>query len=190
MKFRETTLPGSYLIDLELREDERGFFARYFCAQEFSEKGLNSNWVQINTSASKEAGTLRGLHFQNAPHTEVKLVRCLQGAIWDVMVDLRQDSATFGKSFGTELSAHNRTMMYVPQGFAHGFISLTANSEILYLVSDYYTPHAEETLLWSDKDVSIAWPMPPYVVSEKDKLGKSLMQIIKERSDRNEHPII
>ena len=177
MRFSETTLKGSYLIDLDLKEDERGFFARYFCEREFSEHGLNTRWLQINNSLSKEAGTFRGLHFQRPPHAEVKLVRCIQGAIWDVIVDLREGSETFGNWFGAELSAANRTMMYVPKGFAHGFVSLQQNSEIVYFVSDFYEPKAEQTLVWRDETVAIEWPLKPVVISDKDERGQKLDDI-------------
>jgi dTDP-4-dehydrorhamnose 3,5-epimerase len=177
MKFKETSLLGNYLIDLDLREDERGFFARYFCVKEFSEQGLNTQWMQINNSTSREVGTLRGLHFQRSPHSEVKLVRCLHGAIWDVVVDLRGGSKTFGKWFGATLSDQNRTMMYIPKGFAHGFISLEPDSEILYLVSDFYTPESEVTLIWNDLDVGIQWPLDPQIMSDKDLEGRTLSQV-------------
>lgn len=183
MKFTETPLHGSFLIDLEPKQDERGFFARYFCEQNFSELGLNTRWMQINNSLSAECGTLRGLHFQRPPHSEVKLVRCIQGAIWDVIVDLREDSITYGKWFGETLTAENRTMMYVPKGFAHGFISLEPNSEILYLVSDSYAPSCESTLLWNDAELAIAWPRKPSVVSVKDESGKPLKEVVPIRLD-------
>ena len=174
MKFKETSLPGNYLIDLDLREDERGFFARYFCEKEFSNAGLNTRWLQINNSMSCDVGTMRGLHFQRPPHAEVKLVRCLRGAIWDVVVDLREASETFGKWFGATLSDQNRTMMYVPKGFAHGFISLEPDTEILYLVSEFYAPESEGTLIWNDPDVGIKWPILPQIISEKDLNGAPL----------------
>jgi dTDP-4-dehydrorhamnose 3,5-epimerase len=174
MIFRETSLKGLYLIDLDMRLDERGFFARYFCETEFSSYGLNTIWPQINTSLSKNKGTLRGLHFQRAPHSEVKLIRCLSGAIWDVVVDLRSESETFGKWFGSTLSSSNRSMMYVPKGFAHGFVTLEPNSEVIYLVSNHYAPDFEETLLWNDIDVNIDWPVMPLVISKKDANGKIL----------------
>ena len=177
MKFKETPLQGNYLIDLELRRDERGFFARYFCEKEFSEKGLNARWVQINNSMSRDVGTLRGLHFQRAPHAEVKLVRCIQGSIWDVVVDLRQDSKTYGNWFGATLSDKNRTMMYVPKGFAHGFVSLEPDSEIFYLVSDFYAPEFEGTLLWNDPDIAIKWPIKPQLLSKKDTKGYLLKNL-------------
>lgn len=177
MIFIETNLQGNFLIDLEPRADERGFFARYFCEKEFQKHDLNTRWVQINNSMSTEAGTLRGLHFQRPPHAEVKLVRCIKGSIWDVVVDLRKGSATFGKWFGSTLSEQNRTMMYVPEGFAHGFISLEQNSEILYLVSNAYTPGAEGTLIWNEREIGIEWPMEPVVISEKDMIGDALKNI-------------
>lgn len=177
MIFKDTNLKDNYLIDLELKEDQRGFFARYFCAKEFSQKGLNTNWVQINNSACKEKGILRGLHYQKKAKAEVKLVRCFRGAIWDVVVDLRHKSKTFGKYFGAKLSEENRTMMYVPKGFAHGFISLEPNTEILYLVSEYYAPELEGTLIWDDPKVGIDWPILPKVISNKDLNGDLLDKI-------------
>jgi len=174
---KETSLEGNFLVNLELNNDERGFFARFFCVKEFSNYGMNTSWVQINNSMSKSLGTLRGLHFQRSPNAEVKLVRCLRGVIWDVVVDLRKGSETFGKWFGATLSDENRTMMYVPKGFAHGFISLEPDSEILYLVSDFYAPEAERTLLWNDPDVGIQWPIQPQVLSDKDLQGRLLSDI-------------
>lgn len=173
MKFQQTNLDGNFVINLEKKEDERGFFARYFCEKEFLSKGLNTRWVQINNSESKQVGTLRGLHYQREPKGEVKLIRCLKGAIWDVVVDLRHKSATYGKWFGEKLSDKNRTMMYVPKGFAHGFISLEPNTEILYLVSEFYTPDLEGTLIWNDLGIGINWPIEPSVISDKDKSASS-----------------
>jgi len=177
MRFERTTIKDNFLINLEKKEDNRGFFARYFCEKEFSEQGLNVRWVQINNSATKEAGTLRGLHYQQEPNAEVKLIRCLKGTIWDVVVDLRADSVSFGRWFGAKLSDKNRTMMYVPKGFAHGFISLEPDTEILYLVSDFYAPDAEGTLIWNDPDVAIKWPVAPKVISDKDKSAQPLKKI-------------
>ena len=177
MKFEQTILKGNFLINLEKKEDERGFFARYFCEKEFSEHGLNTKWVQINNSESKEIGTLRGLHYQREPRAEVKLIRCLKGAIWDVVVDLRNKSASYGKWFGKKLSDENRTMMYVPKGFAHGFISLEPNTEILYLVSDFYAPELESDLIWNDQNVAINWPIQPKVISDKDRAANSFEKI-------------
>jgi dTDP-4-dehydrorhamnose 3,5-epimerase len=177
MKFEQTSLKGNFLINLEKKEDDRGFFARYFCEKEFSEHKLNTKWVQINNSESKKIGTLRGLHYQREPRAEVKLIRCLKGAIWDVVVDLRSKSATYGKWFGKKLSDENRTMMYVPKGFAHGFISLEPNTEILYLVSDFYAPELENDLIWNDPNVAINWPIQPSVISDKDRSANSFEKI-------------
>ena len=172
MIFKETNLKGNYLIDLEKKEDDRGFFSRFFCKKEFLEKGLNISWVQINNSFNKRKGTLRGLHFQRSPNEEIKLIRCLKGAIWDVVVDLHENSKTFGKWFGTKLSDKNRRMMYVPKGFAHGFISLESKTEILYLVSNFYKPSSEDTIIWNDEDIGIEWPLNPVEISVKDLKGK------------------
>lgn len=172
MIFNPLELEGAYLIDVEKKEDERGFFARYYCEEEFRLKGLNTKWVQINNSLSKEKGTLRGLHFQRPPHSEVKMIRCIKGAIWDVIVDIRKGSPTYGKWFGHELTEVNRSMMYVPMGFAHGFISLCDDSEILYLVSSNYNANSEGTLKWDDKLHGIEWPLAPKIISEKDRNAK------------------
>lgn len=174
MIFKETYLKGSFVIKQESKEDERGFFARYFCAKEFNKKNLNINWVQINNSLSNHVGTLRGMHIQEKPFQEVKLVRCISGSIYDVIVDLRENSSTFGKYFATELNSENREMLYVPKGFAHGFITIKQNSEIIYLVSEYYNPESERTLKYDDSQVAIKWPIKAKVISEKDKKGLSL----------------
>ena len=177
MHFQETYLKGSYCIEQEKKEDARGFFARSFCANQFKDQNLNTLWVQINNSLSKDIGTLRGMHFQIKPYQEVKLVRCLRGSIYDVIVDLRKDSCTFGKYFGIELNEDNRIMMYVPKGFAHGFITLKKYSEIFYLVSEFYNPKSEKTLKYNDLDVSIKWPLNPKLISDKDKNGLSLNEL-------------
>lgn len=171
MQFKETGLAGCYLVDLQGSEDHRGFFARVFCEQIFENKGLNTRWVQINNSVCKQSATLRGLHYQRPPHAEVKLFRCVKGAIWDVVVDLRQGSETFGQWFGAVLSSTNRTMMYVPKGFAHGFVSLEPETEIIYLASAPYFPASEGVLAWNDPDVGIEWPLLPSIVSDKDSRG-------------------
>src|SRR5207302_3863164 len=143
MKFVPTPLAGAYVIELDKREDERGFFARVFCEREFGEAGLDTHFVQINNSLSKDEGTLRGMHYQLGEAAEVKLVRCIRGALWDAILDLRPGSATFGHSFGAELSAENRRMMYVPRGFAHGFLTLAEDTEAFYFVSAFYAPDRE-----------------------------------------------
>ena len=169
MIFTETPLPGVYLIDLEKRGDQRGFFARAFCKKEFAAKQLTTDFVQVNDSLSAQRGTLRGIHYQLAPKAETKLVRCIRGALHDVVLDLRKDSPTFGKSFGAELSAANRRMMYVPKGFAHGFITLADETEAFYFVDEFYAPDHERGLRWNDSRFDIRWPIAPVVLSDKDR---------------------
>lgn len=169
MKFTPTPVHGAYLIDLERRGDDRGFFARFFCATEFATAGLKSNFVQINTSLTTDRGTLRGLHYQLPPAAEVKVVRCIAGALFDVVLDLRPDSPTFGKWFGAELNAVNRTMMYVPEGCAHGFVTLSDSTEALYLVTQFYGPKEERGVRFDDPRFAVGWPIAPTEVSEKDR---------------------
>lgn len=169
MIFTETPLPGAYVIDLEKRGDERGFFARAFCEKEFGAKGLATRFVQVNNSLSAQRGTLRGMHYQLAPRAETKLVRCIRGALHDVILDLRRGSPTFGKSFGAELSADNRRMMYVPKGFAHGFVTLSDDTEAFYFADEFYGPEQERGVRWNDPRFGIAWPIAPVVISDKDR---------------------
>ena len=169
MKFDETPLKGAYLISLEKLEDERGFFARTFCNLEFSENGLISQFVQVNNSFTKSKGTVRGMHYQLKPSAEVKLVRCINGALYDVIIDLRPDSATFGKWFGSELSVENRQMMYVPKGFAHGFVTLQDSTETFYFASDFYSAELERGIRYDDPCFQIDWPIKVSESSEKDK---------------------
>ena len=168
MIIAELPLHGAYQIDQEIHKDDRGFFARLFCQQELSAYGLDVNIVQVNNSQSVEKGTLRGLHFQRPPKTENKIVRCLRGAIWDVIVDLRKDSPTVGQWTALELSESNRRMMYVPEGFAHGFLSLKDDSELMYFVTEFYAPDQEGTVRWDDPVIGIEWPAEPVVISDKD----------------------
>jgi dTDP-4-dehydrorhamnose 3,5-epimerase len=168
MKFNKTPLVGAYTIDLEKRGDDRGFFARMFCEREFGEAGLETHFVQVNNSLTGKKGTLRGLHYQLPPAAEVKVVRCVRGALWDVIVDIRAGSPTFGKWFGAELTAENRSMMYVPRGFAHAFVTLTDDAEAIYLVSAFYSPENERGVRWNDPAVGIDWPVEPVEISEKD----------------------
>jgi dTDP-4-dehydrorhamnose 3,5-epimerase len=168
MKFTETKLKGAYVIELEKREDDRGFFARVFCQNEFKDHGLEPNMVQANMSTNPKKGTLRGMHRQVDPHQEVKVVRCTKGAIYDVIVDLRKDSPTYKQWFGIELTDENYKMLYVPKDFAHGYLSLKDNSEVMYLVSEFYTPGAESGLRYNDPAFDIKWPIPIEVISEKD----------------------
>ena len=174
MKFNPTPLAGAYTIELERRGDDRGFFARFFCENEFAAQGLETRFVQVNNSLSAKAGTLRGLHYQLPPSSEVKIVRAIKGALWDVIIDLRADSPTFRKWFGAELNEDNRLMMYVPRGFAHAFITLTDNVEALYMVSDFYAPQCERGLRWNDPAIAIKWPIQPVEISEKDKIWPDL----------------
>jgi dTDP-4-dehydrorhamnose 3,5-epimerase len=169
MIFTPTPLSGAYLVDLEKRGDERGFFARAFCEKEFGAQGLATRFVQMNDSLTAQRGTLRGMHYQLAPRAETKLVRCVRGALHDAILDLRQGSPTFGRSFGAELSAENRRMMYVPKGFAHGFITLADDTEALYLVDEFYGPEQERGIRWNDPRFAIRWPIEPAVLSDKDR---------------------
>ena len=169
MKFHETPLKDAHVIELEKRGDERGFFARAFCENEFEAAGCPKHFVQVNNSLSAEEGTLRGMHYQLAPHAETKLVRCIKGALWDVIVDLRPDSPTFKQWFGETLSAENRRMMVAPRGFAHGFITLEPDTEAFYFVDNFYAPDAERGLRWNDPAIGIQWPREPKVLSDKDQ---------------------
>lgn len=169
MIFTETPLSGAYVIELEKRGDDRGFFARTFCAQEFAAHDLVMQFVQANTSLSADAGTMRGLHYQRAPAAETKLVRCIQGAMWDVLVDIRDGSPTYLQSFGAELSAENGRQMYVPKGFAHGFMTLKPDTIAAYMVDEYYTPGVEEGFRHDDPALGITWPRAATVISEKDR---------------------
>jgi dTDP-4-dehydrorhamnose 3,5-epimerase len=169
MKFTPAPLEGAYLIDIEELKDERGFFARLFCTTDFAALGLETEFIQANNSLSVRKGTLRGLHYQLSPMQETKLVRCIQGSCYDVILDLRKESKTFGHSFGAILSAENRRMMYVPKGFAHGFLTLTDNTELIYFVSQHYSPPLERGIRWNDPSFSIKWPEEPVVVSERDR---------------------
>lgn len=170
MIFTETELAGAYIIELEKRGDERGFFARFFCENEFGAKGLATKFVQVNDSLSVTKGTLRGMHYQAAPHQETKVLRCIKGALYDVIIDMRPDSKTFTKWIGVELTAENRKMIYVPKGFAHGFMTLEDNTEALYLVDQGYAPGAERGVRWNDPKFGIKWPAEPTVLSDKDKV--------------------
>src|SRR5262245_3128490 len=172
MKFTETPLKGAFLIDLEKNEDDRGFFARFFCVNEFEKQGLETHFVQINNSLSRHKGTLRGMHYQLPPKGETKVVRCIRGSLYDVLLDVRPTSPTFGKSFGAELTAENRRMMYVPKGFAHGFLTLEDDTEALYLVSEFYAPEFERGIRWNDPRFDISWPFPPKIISDKDKANR------------------
>ena len=168
MIFTETELRGAWIVDLERREDDRGFFARTFDAKEFAAHGLEPAVPQCNLSYNHQAGTLRGMHYQLPPAAETKLVRCTAGAIHDVIVDLRPGSPTFGRHVGVELTASNRRALYVPAMFAHGYQALTDGAEVVYQVGEFYTPGAERGLRHDDPTLGIDWPQPVTVLSEKD----------------------
>jgi dTDP-4-dehydrorhamnose 3,5-epimerase len=168
MIFRETRLKGAYLIELEKLTDERGFFARSWCQEEFERFGLMARVVQANVSFNCKAGTLRGLHYQVSPYRESKLVRCTSGAIYDVIVDLRAGSPTYCEWIGVELTQDNRHMLFVPQGFAHGFQTLVDGTEVTYQVSEFYTPGAERGARYNDVAFGIKWPLAVTVISSKD----------------------
>ncbi|QQS39584.1 dTDP-4-dehydrorhamnose 3,5-epimerase [Candidatus Woesebacteria bacterium] len=169
MIFKETKLKGSYTIELDKKEDERGFFARVFCLDEFKENNLNTNFVQANISMSSKKGTLRGLHFQTAPYEEDRLFRVTRGSVFDVIVDIRPDSPTYLHHFTSKLSARNYTMLYIPQGFAHGFLTLENNTEVMYMVSQFYKPEFAHGIRYNDPALNIAWPIEINVISETDK---------------------
>lgn len=168
MIFTPTPLAGAFIITPDLIEDERGFFARTFCRREFEEHGLNYNLVQCNISFNKRKGTLRGMHFQAAPHAESKLIRCTNGEIFDVIIDLRPESNTYKQWYAAELTAANHRMLYVPEGFAHGYQTLTEDAEVAYQVSEFYSPESERGIRWNDPAFSIVWPLPVSAISAKD----------------------
>ncbi len=178
MKFMATSLAGLYQISLEPREDERGFLARTYCEIEFAEHGLISHWPQCNLSQTKNKGMLRGMHFQAEPFPETKLIRCAHGAVFDVLVDVRPASPTFGHWLGFELTSSNHTMLYVPGGFAHGYQTLVDNCEVFYQMSEFYKPDLARGIHYDDPDVGVVWPLPNPVLSKKDltlPLLKSLL---------------
>lgn len=168
MTFTETSLKGSFLIALTTHGDSRGWFARTYCKKEFQEIGHTSEWVQMNHSFSAQKGTLRGLHFQKEPFAEIKMLRCIAGAVFDVIVDLRQGSPTYLSWYGAELSAANKQMLYVPKGFAHGFQTLSDNTELIYHHSEYYHPEAEAGVMYNDPALKINWPLEITEISDRD----------------------
>ena len=169
MIFAETELPGAYVVELEKREDDRGFFARSWCEREFREHNLNARTVQCNISFNKQKGTLRGMHYQVAPAAEAKLIRCTQGAIYDVIIDLRRESATFKRYLGVILAAKNHKMLYVPEGFAHGFQAVEDNSEVFYQMSEYYAPQHARGVRWNDPAFGIDWPIIEPIMVDRDR---------------------
>ena len=169
MKFTETRLDGAFVIEPERIEDERGFFARTWSQKEFTERGLDSRVVECSTSFNRAAGTLRGMHYQAAPHAEVKLVRCTAGAVYDCVVDLRESSPSFKGWFAAELTAENGLALYVPEGFAHGFLTLEEGSEVLYQMSAPYVPASARGVRWDDPAFGIDWPGPVQVINDRDR---------------------
>jgi dTDP-4-dehydrorhamnose 3,5-epimerase len=169
MKFTTTALNGVYIIDLDLRQDERGAFARTFCRKEFTDNGLEGDFVQFNQSWNLSSGTLRGMHFQKPPFSEVKLIRCIRGAVQDVIVDVRRSSKTFLQYLSVELTEQNNKMIYVPAGFAHGFITLTDNTQLLYHHTEYYKPDSEGGLKYNDPAIGIQWQAGVKVISDRDE---------------------
>lgn len=168
MKFEKTKLEGSYVIQIEPIHDERGFFARNFCAKEFNKYGLSSEIVQCNISYNKKRGTLRGMHYQAAPHEEAKIITCTRGAIYDVIIDLRPESVTYCQWIAIELNEGNYKMFYIPKGFAHGFQTLADNTVVTYYMSESYIPENAKGIRWNDPMFTIRWPLIPTVISEKD----------------------
>lgn len=169
MIFQETKLKGAFIIEMQRLADERGFFARSWCQKEFGDHGLNSRLVQCSISFNDKKGTLRGMHFQTAPYEEAKLVRCTRGAIYDVIIDLRSGSQTFKKHLGVLLDAENRKMLYVPEGFAHGFLTLEDNTEVFYQMSESYAPEYGRGFRWNDPIFGIEWPSEVKVISDRDR---------------------
>jgi dTDP-4-dehydrorhamnose 3,5-epimerase len=166
--FNESHLEGAYVIEQDRVRDERGFFARTYCRHEFEVHGLNPTFVQCNTSFNARKGTLRGMHYQAAPYQETKLVRCTMGAIYDVIIDLRAGSQTFGQWLSAELTSENGRMLYIPESFAHGFLTLQDNTEVFYQMSEFYVPDCSRGVRWNDRAFNIQWPFDVVVISERD----------------------
>lgn len=179
MRFYPLPLECAYVIEPEPFQDDRGLFARVFCQHEFNELGHTKTIVQINHSLTAERGAIRGMHFQYSPKAEIKMVKCIKGSVFDVVVDLRNLSPTFGKWHGEVLSSDNMKMMYIPEGFAHGFQTLDENAELLYLHSEFYDPKYEGGVVFDDPDVGIVWPLPAAVISDKDRNLPTLSQLRK-----------
>lgn len=178
MIFTAAPLKGVFIIEPEPYRDQRGWFARTYCQDEFKAIGHQKPWLQINHSFTQQSGTIRGMHFQKAPFSEIKLLRCIAGAVFDVVVDMREDSPTRWQWFGIELSAANRKMLYIPEGFAHGFETLQDNTELIYHHSQVYTPGSEGGLRFDDPALGIQWPLPVTLISDRDK-GHPLLEGIK-----------
>lgn len=174
MKFEEIILKGAFIIHLNPITDSRGWFARTFCKEEFLKIGHTKEWLQLNHSFTNKKGTIRGMHYQLAPHCEIKMVRCIAGSVYDVIVDLRKNSPTFLKWFGTELSATNKKMLYIPEGFAHGFQTLEDNCELIYHHTAVYIPAVEAGIKYSDEKIGIKWQLAISEISERDQAQQNL----------------
>ncbi|WP_339824413.1 dTDP-4-dehydrorhamnose 3,5-epimerase [Paenibacillus sp. FSL R7-0163] len=169
MKFLETPLKGAYLIEIEPHQDERGFFARTFCKEEFIKHDLKDDFLQCNVSFNHRRGTVRGMHYQVKPFEETKLIRCTRGAIYDVIIDLCQTSDTYLRWYAIELNENNGRMLYVPEGFAHGFQTLEDNTEVFYQMSEFYHPDCATGVRWDDPTFGIRWPLTNYIMNDKDR---------------------
>ena len=169
MIFAPTPLAGAFVITPERIHDQRGFFARTWCRRDFEERGLNASVAQCNLSCSARRGTLRGMHYQKAPHAEAKLIRCASGAIHDVIIDLRPSSETYGRHFGIRLDPSDDRMLYVPEGFAHGFVTLENETTVFYQMSEFYEPSAAAGVRWNDPAFGIDWPIEPTTMAERDR---------------------
>ena len=169
MIFTPTEMAGSFVIDVDPFTDERGWFARFYCKNEFKKIGHSKEWVQLNHSSTNKRGTIRGMHFQNRPFSEIKMVKCIAGSIYDVIIDLRNGSSTFLHWFGIILSAENKKMLYIPEGFAHGFQCLEDKCELIYHHSEFYTPEAEAGIPFDDPKINIQWPLPTTNLSVRDR---------------------
>lgn len=178
MIFNETALDDVFTIDINKLQDERGFFGRTFCVREFEQHGIEFPVVQVNTSYNREKQTLRGLHYQRGSKGEDKLVRCTRGSIYDVIIDVRSDSLTYGEWLGIELTQQNHRMLYVPKGFAHGYVTLEDDTEVTYQVTEFYTPDTEQGIRWNDKMFNINWPVEPKIISKKDESWPDYKEVI------------
>jgi dTDP-4-dehydrorhamnose 3,5-epimerase len=174
MQFYESKLRAAWLIELQPKRDQRGYFMRTFCVQEFAARGLETSFLQHSVSCTAVTGSVRGMHFQREPYGEVKLVRCVNGTIWDVIIDIRRESPTFGQWEGFELSDQNARQLYIPPGFAHGFQALCKNVQVNYLISQLHVPEAASGIRYDDASVGITWPLPVTMISEKDLLWPNL----------------
>lgn len=180
MFFTETTLKGAYIIDIDKKLDSRGFFARAWCKEEFEKYGLDTNMLQCNISFNEKKGTLRGMHFQREPYSETKYIRCIKGSFYDVIVDLRDGSETYGKWIGVELSEKNGRALYIPKGFAHGYITLEDSTTAFYQVTEFYNKEAEGGVLWNDPQLNISWPIKEkLIMSDKDRQWPLLKDMYK-----------